>query len=287
MPTPRITIVGSINMDLVTTVTKFPKQGETVLGKEFHTSPGGKGANQAVAAARLGADVSIIGKVGHDAFGKELYLHLKKEGIQMDGVAREESVSTGIANIILYDGDNRIMVVPGANHAVTPDYVEQCKDKLLGSDMVLMQLEIPLETIKWCADFCYEHGIPYIINPAPAAEIPEAVWTKSLYITPNEEEAAQLFGINEDKYKSKLIKTLGSKGAQYKDKIIPGYQSKVVDTTGAGDTFNGALAFYVASGLEVENAIRRANIAASIAIERMGAQEGMPTYDEVKERLES
>lgn len=285
MNNPIITVVGSINMDLLTTVSRIPQQGETLFGDSFLMKPGGKGANQAVAAKRLGADVSIIGKLGDDVLGRELLLHLKKERINVENVGMEHLKKTGIANVLLYNKDNRIMIVPGVNDCVTVNYVKQKKDVLLNSDMVIMQMEIPIKTIIWCTEFCYQHGIPLIINPAPANDLPDYVWNQSAFITPNEEEANQLFCGGAEKYADKLITTLGAKGAGYKSKIVPPYVSNVVDTTGAGDTFNGALAYYLAAGFTVEDAILRANIAASLAIEKLGAQDGMPTHEKVEERL--
>jgi len=286
METPRITIVGSINMDLITSVSRVPEQGETFLGESFMVKPGGKGANQAVAAARLGADVTMIGKVGDDSFGQQLFQQLKNEGIHVEHIAVEKAASTGVANVIISENDNRIMVVSGANQSVTQDYLKQKKAQLLQSDLVLMQLEIPIETIKWCVDFCFENHIPLLLNPAPALDLPEDVWKKCKYITPNEEEAMKLFDNRLNDYEDQLIVTLGSKGARFKNHIVGSYPATVVDTTGAGDTFNGALATYIALGLEVEEAMYKANIAASLAIEKMGAQEGMPNQEQVEERCQ-
>ncbi len=282
MKEPKITVVGSINMDLLTGMSKMPQQGETLVGNDFAMKPGGKGANQAVAAARLGADVKFIGKVGDDALGVDLLSHMKQEGIDIKYIDSEKGKSTGIANVLLYDKDNRIIFVSGANEAVTADDVARKKDVLLGSDIVIMQMEIPIETIIWCVEFCYENNIPVIVNPAPATDLPNEIWEKCTFITPNEAEARQL-GLNQ--FSEKLITTLGSQGAQYRDSTIATYQANVVDTTGAGDTFNGTLAYYIATGYQVEDAILRANAAASLAIEKLGAQEGMPTRERVEERL--
>lgn len=282
MKEPKITVVGSINMDLLTGMSKMPQQGETLVGNDFAMKPGGKGANQAVAAARLGADVKFIGKVGDDALGVDLLSHMKQEGIDIKYIDSEKGKSTGIANVLLYDKDNRIIFVSGANEAVTADDVARKKDVLLGSDIVIMQMEIPIETIIWCVEFCYENNIPVIVNPAPATDLPNEIWEKCTFITPNEAEAKQL-GLNQ--FSDKLITTLGSQGAQYRDSTIATYQANVVDTTGAGDTFNGTLAYYIATGYQVEDAILRANAAASLAIEKLGAQEGMPTRERVEERL--
>lgn len=283
MKSPKITVVGSINMDLITSLSQLPKQGETIFGESFTMKPGGKGANQAVAAARLGANVSFIGKVGNDALGMDLLANFTNEGISTKSIEVDRDSSTGTANILLYEKDNRIIIIPGANKNVTVEFIEKSKDLLLSSDIVITQLEIPTETISWCANLCYEHDIPLILNPAPATKLPDDIWEKCTYITPNEEEFKQLFGEKHDT--AKVITTLGPSGARFRNKVIPTYPSTVVDTTGAGDTFNGALAFYIASGFQVEEAILRANIAASLAIQKLGAQEGMPTSEMVEERL--
>ncbi|MFC7060989.1 ribokinase [Halobacillus seohaensis] len=282
MKTPKITVVGSINMDLLTTISRIPNNGETNFGEAFTMKPGGKGANQAVAATRLGGDVSFIGKVGNDAIGKELLELLKKENIQTSTVGVSESRATGVANILLNDHDNRIMVVSGANEEVTVEFVESFKDTLRQSDVVLSQLEVPKETVEWCASFCKDHGIPFILNPAPAIDLPQEAWADCTYITPNEEEAEKLF--LENNYKDQLITTLGPRGASYNDKIIPSVFVEVVDTTGAGDTFNGALAFYLGAEYSVEKAIAYANVAASFTVESVGAQVGMPSADQVESR---
>ncbi|MFC4402568.1 ribokinase [Gracilibacillus xinjiangensis] len=285
MDKPKVTVIGSINMDLLTSVSRLPNQGETMVGDTFEMKPGGKGANQAVAASRLGAQVAMIGKVGNDALGKDLLKHLANENIDTSSIEIDQELSTGIANIILYEKDNRIMIIPGANNAVTEDYVNKWRREILDSDIVIMQMEIPVQTIIWCADLCGENNIPFILNPAPAMKLPSDVFDKALYITPNEEEGNCLFGDNNETYRDKLITTIGSKGALYNNKVINTYPSEVVDTTGAGDTFNGALAFFIASNTPIEDAIYKANIAASLAIEHLGAQHGMPSIQQVEERL--
>ncbi|WP_173918267.1 ribokinase [Halobacillus sp. Marseille-Q1614] len=283
MKQPVITVIGSLNMDLLTTISRLPDQGETNFGESFYMKPGGKGANQAVAAARLGAKVSLIGKVGNDSIGVELIQHMKRENVDTGHIGISKTKATGVANILINESDNRIMVVSGANQEVTPDYAESCKETLLASDVVLSQLEVPVETVEWAADFCHKNEIPFVLNPAPAVPLSASVWEKCSYITPNELEAALLF--QEPSFSDQLITTLGPLGAKYKTLFIPGYPAEVVDTTGAGDTFNGALAFSLGVRLSVEQAIAFANAAASFTVEKLGAQAGMPTYEKVEERM--
>jgi len=279
---PNITVVGSINMDLITTVRRFPNQGQTLYGEDFMMKPGGKGANQAVAAARLGANVNFIGKIGKDPLGYELKEHLIKEGIHVDHITLSDK-STGIANVLIYERDNRIIYVPGANNDVTVGYVLAKKESILQSDFVVLQMEIPIPTIIACIDLCNAHHIPVILNPAPAKTLPEQTWEKCTFITPNEEEASELLL---SIYQEKLITTLGSKGTSYMGKMIPSFKANVLDTTGAGDTFNGALAYYLSCGEPIYDAIEKANAAASIAIEALGAQNGMPTRSQVEARIQ-
>ena len=287
-----ITVVGSINMDLVVQTDRFPKQGETALGNLYTTVPGGKGANQAVAAARLGSDVHMIGAVGQDAFGTELLTGLETERIQVQGVKRIDGAS-GIANILLSEGDNRIIVVPGANYSVTTEEIEGFTKQLASSDLVMMQLEMPIPVIQRTLEICHEHGIPTILNPAPASGFTTDFLQYCTYLTPNETEAEEIFGVNWEQalqeYPNRLVVTLGQKGAQFfdgeKHVIVEGFPTEAVDTTGAGDTFNGALAAALAEGQEFERAVRFANAAASLSVEKFGAQGGMPERAAVLERI--
>lgn len=287
-----ITVVGSINMDLVVQTDRFPKQGETALGNLYTTVPGGKGANQAVAAARLGSDVSMIGAVGQDAFGSELLAGLKEEGIQVQHV-KETDGASGIANILLSEGDNRIIVVPGANHSVTTEEIDALTDQLAASDLVVMQLEMPIPVIQRTLEICHQHGVPTILNPAPASGFTAELLPYCTYLTPNETEAEEIFGEDWEaalkEYPNRLIVTLGQKGAQFYDGekhvIVEGFPTKAVDTTGAGDTFNGALAVALAEGQAFEEAVRFANAAASLSVEKFGAQGGMPERTAVAERM--
>ncbi|WP_416147610.1 ribokinase [Salipaludibacillus sp. HK11] len=288
---PKITIVGSINMDMVTVTNVFPEQGETLVGESFVTVPGGKGANQAVAAARLDAEVRMIGRVGDDSFGTVLKHSLQSEGIFSDSVEPVTDCSSGVATIIISDDNNRIVVTPGANYHVSPDYIKKYKEILLTSDIVLIQLEIPMETVEYVTDVCSENEIPIICNPAPAQTIQPFYLDKLTYLTPNETESETLFGkFVPDALRNKVIVTKGDKGAIYYEEdtpfTVPGYRVKPVDTTGAGDTFNGALAVALAEGKLIPEAIEFANAAAALSVTSFGAQGGMPIRKEVHNFLD-
>lgn len=279
-------------MDLVVQMDTFPKQGETIFGSAFKTAPGGKGANQAIAAARLGSEVSMIGCVGNDSFGDTLRKVLSQESIQTKDI-KSTAVPTGIANILIYNQDNRIIVVPGANYELKPAQIEAAREIIQQSQMVIIQLEIPKETVAYALKLCKEAQIPVLLNPAPAANF-DVQWMEDIsYITPNEIECAEIFGDDFDtilkKYPNKMIITLGSDGARYFDGEyqihVPAYMTKVVDTTGAGDTFNGALAYALVEGQSLDQALYFANIAASLSVEKFGAQAGMPTLGEVYARM--
>lgn len=289
-----ITVIGSINMDLVVQMDVFPKQGETVLGELFTTIPGGKGANQAVAAARLGSQVKMVGAVGMDSFGKELRGNLNEEDIDTNFVINTEA-STGIANILLHEADNRIVVVPGANFEVTAAVIDAAKEVIAQSKLVVMQLEIPVETIEYSLKLCKELQVPVLFNPAPAANF-NIEWMPYInYLTPNETECALLFGDDVEavleKYPNQLIVTLGDNGARYYDGEkhihVKGFKTTAVDTTGAGDTFNGAFAHAITTGQSIEEAVFFANIAGSLSVEKFGAQGGMPTLQQVLARKDN
>lgn len=286
-----ITVIGSINMDIAIQTNIFPKQGETVLGNLFSTIPGGKGANQAVAAARLGSKVQMIGAVGQDAFGSELYTNLKNENVLVDGIEKT-TTSTGIANILLYNNDNRIIVVPGANFDVNKRMINLHTELIQKSALVMLQLEIPVETIEYVLEVCKKLDVPVLLNPAPAANFKTEWINQVTYLTPNETECEVMFGADYEtvlkQYPNKLIVTLGGEGAAYYDGEqivkVSGFKSNVVDTTGAGDTFNGAFAHAITSGNSIEEAVQFANLAASLSVEKFGAQGGMPTSEEVRMR---
>ena len=288
-----ITIVGSVNMDLVVQTTDFPLQGETTLGELFTTVPGGKGANQAVAGARLGGDVHMVANVGDDAFGKELLENLQVNSVNSEGVSVSKGTASGIANILLSDGDNRIIVVPGANYQLTPREIDAMTKKIEKSDLVLLQLEIPIPTIMYTLELCAELDVPVLMNPAPAGGFQTEFLQYIKYLTPNETECEQIFGTDMEtaleKYPNQLIVTLGSAGARFYDGekhvIVEGFQTEVIDTTGAGDTFNGALAYAIVEGFDLEEAVKFGNAAGSLSVEKFGAQGGMPTRGDVERRL--
>ncbi|ANS75917.1 ribokinase [Paenibacillus yonginensis] len=291
----KIVVVGSSSIDLVVTASKRPGAGETVLGESFKTVPGGKGANQAVAAARLGAEVTMIGRVGDDHFAEQILDNFKQNRVSVTYVEPVTHRESGTAHIVLAEGDNSIVVVKAANDEVTPDYISsRAVDAFSGADMVLIQQEIPEETVVYVSRLAKQLGIPLLLNPAPARAIPQEVVENAAYITPNEHEAKILFtdlSIAEAlrKYPNKLFITEGSKGVRYFDGaeevLVPSYKVEVVDTTGAGDTFNAAFAVALAEGKPVYDSVRFANRAASLSVTRFGAQGGMPQRQEVEEQM--
>ncbi|MGN1400262.1 MAG: ribokinase [Bacillus sp. (in: firmicutes)] len=286
----KIVVVGSISMDLVVTSSVRPEPGETVLGKSFQLVPGGKGANQAVAAARLGAEVSLIGCVGDDMYGPQLIKNLKENGVDTDFV-KPVTGSSGTAHIMLVNGENSIVVVKAANDFVTPAFVGKAIEELKNADIVLIQQEIPAETVEYVCQVCGEFNIPLVLNPAPARHISRQAITQATYITPNEHEASKLFmGVKPGEamatYPDKLIITEGSKGVRFhngrEEQLIPAFTVKAVDTTGAGDTFNAAFAVARAEGKTMEESLIFANQAAAFSVTKFGAQGGMPFRREME-----
>lgn len=288
-----ITVIGSMNMDLVVDTNRLPDNGETILGIDFNTFPGGKGANQAVAAARLGGNVQMIACVGNDAFGAELTQRLEQENVDTTNVSLSMEKSTGIANIILSENDNRIIVIPGANYDLTVQKIELLRDAIKLSNVVVMQLEILPETVNAVLRICDEFDIPVVMDPAPAGYFDTEMIPYVKYITQNQRECERLFGVSIDKalemYPNQLIVTLGNEGARYFDGEnhikIAAIKVEVVDTTGAGDTFNGALAFALSNEYELFDAVMFANAASSLSVEKLGAQTGMPLNEEVIRRV--
>ncbi len=291
----RIVVVGSINMDLVTQAPRFVGPGETILGERFVSVPGGKGANQAVAAARLGAEVALVGALGVDAFGRQLRQGLASEGIDLDHVASLHDDASGTASITIAGGENQIIVVPGANARVTPAQVEQAQELLRRADAVLVQMEIPLETVEATVRLGAHLGVPVILNPAPARQLPVDWLRLARYATPNQHELAILLGAEPGTDFRELMQaapcpivlTRGGEGAWFREQGEPihqrGFKVDVVDSTGAGDTFNAALAVFLHEGLP--EAVRKACAAAALSVTRLGAQGGMPRLTEVRSVL--
>jgi ribokinase len=291
----RIVVVGSINMDLVTLAPRFVGPGETILGERFLTVPGGKGANQAVAAARLGADVALVGATGNDAFGKQLRDGLAAEGIDLDHVAQLDDSASGTASITVAGGENQIIVVPAANARVTPAQVERAQSLIERAGAVLVQMEIPLETVEATLRLGHRLGVPVILNPAPAQQLPTDWLQLARYVTPNQHELAILLGADphEDfralmqRSPCPVVLTCGGEGAWYREQgeplHQPGFTVDVVDTTGAGDTFNAALAVFLHEGLP--EAVRKACAAAALSVTQLGAQGGMPLLTGVQALL--
>jgi len=287
----RIVVVGSINMDLVTQAPRFVGPGETILGERFLTVPGGKGANQAVAAARLGADVALVGATGDDAFGRQLREGLAMEGVDLSHVAQLAGSASGTASITVAGGENQIIVVPAANARVTPAQVERAQALIARADAVLVQMEIPLETVEATLHLGHRLGVPVILNPAPAQKLPIDWLQLARYVTPNQHELAILLGADPDEDFRTLMQrapcpvvlTRGGEGAWYREQGEPIHQSgfnvEVVDSTGAGDTFNAALAVFLHEGLAA--AVRKACAAAALSVTRLGAQGGMPGAHDV------
>ena len=291
----KIAVIGSINMDLTAKADRFPNAGETIFGWDLQYVPGGKGNNQAVAAARLGGDVTMFTCVGDDAFGDRLIQNLRDNGVKTDYIRKVKDTATGVAIITVAENDNTIVVVSGANSCVTRQYIEEVKAAVLEADIILLQNEIPLETVIYTAELCHTAGKTVIYNPAPVVPLADGIMENIRYLTPNEHEVTLLFPEETNlehllsKYDGKVIVTLGAEGAAtWANGVmvkIPARKAKVVDTTGAGDTFNGAFAYALANAYPVEKALRFANVAASLSTEGFGAQGGMPTLNAVKKEM--
>lgn len=286
----KVVVVGSINVDMVFRSDIRPKAGETVLGSAFSIIPGGKGANQAVAAAKLGAETYMVGCVGNDSNGEFSLKNLKNMNVNTEAVKIIENAPTGVANIVVAENDNSIIVISGANFEVNKEIVNKNKELILSADLVLLQLEIPMEVVEHLVKICFENKVEVLLNPAPAAKLKKSVIEMAAYITPNEHELKLIFGSQArdevlKAYPNKLIVTMGSKGVKYFDgneiKEVPSNKVKVVDTTGAGDTFCGGLAAALVRGDSIEDAVTFANKAASFTVTKLGAQSGMPALSDL------
>lgn len=296
----KIIVVGSSNTDMVVRVPHIPAPGETVMGSELLTIQGGKGANQAVGASRAGGDVQFITCISDDAFGRQSLESYENEGIDTSLIKIKPGIHSGVALInVSDDGENSIAVAPGANSHLLPEDIRKGRDAFAGAGIILVQLEIPLETVEAVAELAESIGIPLILNPAPARELPPAILGRISVITPNETEASLLTGIKEinsetiplmaqalhDTGVKTVIITLGKKGVYLLDRefrgLIPGYNVSAVDTTAAGDIFNGALACALAENRPVMEAVDFAQRAAAISVTRMGAQPSAPQLVEI------
>ncbi|WP_420454356.1 ribokinase [Rubrivirga sp.] len=295
----RVLVVGSANMDLVVVCERFPAPGETVLTDELTAFSGGKGANQAVACARLGGDVRFLGRVGDDAFGGQLLDDLDAAGVDVGAVQADDG-SSGVA-LITVDGrgENQIIVASGANGRLAPDDVEAARSLFEAADVVLLQLEVPVETVERAAALATEVGARVVLNPAPARPLSDALLASVDVLTPNESEAAALSGVAVTDRASAgqaaralvargarhVVVTLGADGAlsvsAERERHVPAPAVRAVDTTGAGDAFNGALAFALARGQSVDDALLLANAVGAAAVTQRGAQAAMPTLDQV------
>ncbi|HEX4427037.1 MAG TPA: ribokinase [Terriglobales bacterium] len=294
--TPRIAVVGSANIDLVTFTERFPKPGETIFGQKFDLGFGGKGANQATASKLCGADVFMVARVGSDLFGPATIENFKKLGIDVSNVKQVEGASSGVAPIFVEpDGQNRIFVVKGANDLLKPADVDAAADMLKSVDCMVMQFEIPIETVYYCVQFARKHGIRSIVNPAPAAPVDMQALAGLSYFVPNESEAETITGIpvhNVDDAKKcatkllsggveRVILTLGEKGALLAGpqgmEHIPAFKVNSIDSTGAGDAFIGSFAVFLGEGLPERDAVRRANLYAGLSTTGVGTQKSF--YD--------
>ncbi len=298
---PRILVIGSINMEVVLRAEKFPAPGETVVGTDLSLIPGGKGANQAVALSRLGASASLLGCVGKDPWGEELIEKLEENGVDTVNVTSDESLPTGNATIIVdSEGENRIVLIAGANDALRPGLVDAALDAESSCDAILLQLEIPLRTVYHAISTGAARGIPVILDAGPPRAVPLEKLRGVTVLSPNESETEALTGIRpgdldsagkaaalleESTGANEVVLKLGERGALFKDngryELAEAHQVEVVDTTAAGDSFTAALALEHSRGTGIAKAVRRALAAGALAVTRLGAQPSLPTAEEV------
>lgn len=299
-----IVVIGSLNMDMVVRTSRAPEAGETLFGHTFTLSPGGKGANQAVAAARLGGDVLMIGRVGRDTFGREMLEVIQQERINTEYISVSQDQMTGVASIVLEEnGENRIIVVPGANVDLSIEDICALESVICSAELVIMQLEMDMAMSEQAAAIAYAHNIPIILNPAPARELSEEILRYVTYLTPNETEAGILAGICVDSIDSAeqaarvlvdkgiqhVIVTLGAQGAlivnQEGTVHVPGYPVRAVDTVAAGDSFNGALAVQLNRGKSLVEAVSFACAVGALTVGKQGAITSLPYLEEVEQFL--
>lgn len=297
----KLTVFGSFFEDLCGRGPYLPKPGETLIGSVFTYGPGGKGSNQAVAARRAGADVTMITKIGNDPYGQMMLDFYKAEGVNSEFVFKDEKNSTGIALILVDEnsGENTILVVPGACHNITPGNVESVKGNISEADMLMVQMEVNMDATYAAMGTAYENGVDIIFNPAPAQKIADDIYPMISYITPNETEAQILTGLKTDSMENikkaadwlfnkgvkNVIITLGSDGVYVKtnnlETIVPSYKVKAVDTTGAGDAFNGCLAVALMEGMDIVSAAKFANAGAALSVTKIGTAPAMAFREEI------
>lgn len=296
-----IIVIGSLNLDLVVNTRKIPRPGETVMGKDFKQISGGKGGNQADAAAKLGGEVTMIGAIGNDEMGKILKNSLKNDGVNVENVITKPDEPTGIAVIIVEDsGDNSITVAPGANYMLNSKDIENVENVIKKGKVVLIQLENKIDTVKTSLKIGRESGAVTILNPAPAVELDEEILKYVDIITPNETELEILTGVKTDSLENvekagklllqrgikEIVVTLGEKGCMWINSNIvkhyPAYMVKAIDTTGAGDSFNGALAVSIDNGGDMETSILYAMKVGAMTVTKEGAQTSLPLKEEVE-----
>jgi len=299
-----IVVVGSSNTDMILKVPRIPKPGETILGGRFTTAAGGKGANQAVAAARAGGKITFIARIGDDIFGQQARRGFESDNINVEFLKIDNKEPSGVALIYVDEkGENSIGVASGANAALSTNDVEEVEEKIKSADILLMQLETPLETVNRAADIAKQAGVKVILNPAPACQLDDSLLSTLSVITPNESEAGLLTGIIVDdisgaeqaasrlleKDLDTVIITLGSKGAYFKTRdhseLVPGFNVDAVDATGAGDVFNGALAVAMAETKPIRDAVLFANAAAALSVTKLGAQPSAPLKEDIEKFL--
>jgi ribokinase len=275
---PRVAVVGSYGVGLTFGSARVPDRGETVIGTLFRTDDGGKGSNQAVGAARLGAEVSLLTAVGADPFGDQAHELWAREGVDASAVIRSEEPTMTAAILVEASGDNRIVIVPGALATLTPAHVEGFAPQIEEADALLVQLEIPVETALRALEVGNAAGVRTILNPAPAP--PEPIAPRADYLTPNETEAGAVAGAA-----GTLVLTLGEEGARIGDELVPAFPARAVDTTGAGDAFCAAFAVALAEGASDLDAVRWGCAAGAHMVEHPGVIPGLPTRAQLEERL--
>jgi ribokinase len=274
----RIAVVGSYGVGLTFGVERTPERGETLVGTLFRTDHGGKGSNQAVGAARLGADVAFLTAVGENAFGDEAFDLWAEEGVDAAGVVRVDLPTMTAAILVEAGGNNRIVIVPGALSALTPEHVDAFGPQIAAADVLLVQLEIPVETALHALETARAAGVRTVLNPAPAP--PSAIAPAADYLTPNESEAFAVEGAE-----GTLVVTLGEQGARIRDTQVPAFPARAVDTTGAGDAFCAAFAVALAEGADDVDAVRWGCAAGAHMVEHEGVIPGLPTRGQLEERL--